>query len=250
MIILTGATGKLGSALYKNLRSFNRKILTPSRQEMNLQDGDSISDYLYNVDNSLNDKSKVSVIHCAAMIGAKACEDDKDKAYNTNVLGTRKIARICSFLGWHMYYISTDYVFDGRKGNYSENDTPNPLTYYSLTKLLGEESVLSLNKKVIRLSHFPDVCNYKSAYADKITSALLTTEMAYLLSGVIYKLEKANFVKLDINRRLIHIGGKPKSFYDLAKKSSLNVEKAKAPEGTPMDTSFNLSKMRMILGEK
>ena len=81
------------------------------------------------------------VIHCAALTNVDLCETNKDIAWKINVEGTRKIAELCKRHGCFLILISTDYVFDGVKGLYSEADKPSPINYYGYTKLKAEEVV-------------------------------------------------------------------------------------------------------------
>ncbi len=78
------------------------------------------------------------IIHCAAFTNVDKCETDKMKAYDVNVTGTENVARASQEVGAQLIYISTDFVFDGKKGMYTEEDQPNPLNYYGFTKLEGE----------------------------------------------------------------------------------------------------------------
>lgn len=95
-----------------------------------------------------------AVIHAAALTNVDECETNKEKAYIVNFLGSLNIAKSCRMVGCYVIYVSTDYIFDGSKGLYKEKDTPNPLNYYGLTKLLGEVSTLATSEKnlVIRVS--------------------------------------------------------------------------------------------------
>jgi len=81
------------------------------------------------------------VVHSAAMTDVDRCESEKALAWRINVEGTFNIVENCRRHDVFLVYISTDYVFDGEKGEYRESDTPNPVNYYGLTKLKGEESV-------------------------------------------------------------------------------------------------------------
>lgn len=75
-----------------------------------------------------------AVIHCAAYTKLDACEENKKYAYKMNVDVTEKLSSICN----HMIYMSSDAVFSGNKGLYSEDDNPDPVNYYGLTKYQGE----------------------------------------------------------------------------------------------------------------
>jgi dTDP-4-dehydrorhamnose reductase len=84
------------------------------------------------------------VVHSAAMTDVDRCESEKALAWRINVEGTLNIAENCRRHGAFLVYLSTDYVFDGTKGGYNESDALNPVNYYGLTKLKGEESVKEL----------------------------------------------------------------------------------------------------------
>jgi len=84
-------------------------------------------------------------VHAAALTDVDLCEKDKNLAFNVNVLGTKNVVEACKKVNAHLVYISTDYVFSGEKGYYSEQDETNPLNYYGFTKLEGEKIVESSN---------------------------------------------------------------------------------------------------------
>ena len=78
------------------------------------------------------------VMHTAALTDVDRCEKNKELAFKINVEGTKAIAEAARKLNSFLIYVSTDYVFDGNKGMYRENDETNPVNYYGYTKLLGE----------------------------------------------------------------------------------------------------------------
>jgi len=82
-----------------------------------------------------------AIIHTAAYTNVDGCEIDKDLAWKVNAEATKHIAIASTNINTHLTYVSTDYVFDGEKGLYSEEDQPNPISYYGYTKLKGEEFV-------------------------------------------------------------------------------------------------------------
>ncbi|MFZ3133562.1 MAG: dTDP-4-dehydrorhamnose reductase [Methanothrix sp.] len=82
------------------------------------------------------------IVHSAALTDVDRCEREKDLAYKINVEGTRAIAEAARKAGSYLVYISTDYVFDGQRGLYREEEETNPVSYYGLSKLLGEEFCL------------------------------------------------------------------------------------------------------------
>jgi len=78
------------------------------------------------------------IIHMAAIGDLDLCEKNKILAWKTVVEPSIEIASIVTRINCFLIYLSTDYVFEGEKGNYKEYDVPSPINYYGFTKLLGE----------------------------------------------------------------------------------------------------------------
>ena len=81
------------------------------------------------------------IINTAALTDVDACEDRKELAWNVNVNGTKNIAACCKELGIKLIHISSDYVFDGNNGPYTEDDEIKPINYYGYTKFESEKIV-------------------------------------------------------------------------------------------------------------
>jgi dTDP-4-dehydrorhamnose reductase len=91
-----------------------------------------------------------AVVNCAAWTAVDAAEDNEAGAFLANAIGPALVARHCAALGIPLVQVSTDYVFDGRKGApYVETDAPNPLGAYGRTKLAGEWAALAGNPRTI-----------------------------------------------------------------------------------------------------
>lgn len=82
-----------------------------------------------------------AVIHAAAVADIDFCESNKDIAEAVNVGVTREVARLCAESGARLVHLSTDTVFDGEKGNYTEEDPPGPVNFYAETKVRAEQVV-------------------------------------------------------------------------------------------------------------
>jgi dTDP-4-dehydrorhamnose reductase len=80
-------------------------------------------------------------IDTAALHNVDYCETHKDQASAVNMEGTKNVAEACRKHGARMIFVSTDYVFDGEKGNYAEDENPNPVSHYGLTKLEAERMI-------------------------------------------------------------------------------------------------------------
>lgn len=92
------------------------------------------------------------VFLAAAFANVDACEDDPERARSINVDGVGNVARAARDVGARLVFYSSDYVFDGRRGPYAEDDQPNPISVYGRTKLEGERSTAELvvNHLIIR----------------------------------------------------------------------------------------------------
>jgi dTDP-4-dehydrorhamnose reductase len=145
-ILVTGADGQLGKELTRRMSQFY-PIITLSRKEMDIT-------RLADVEQAILKYKPKIIIHTAAFTKVDRCEINRRQAFEVNGLGTGYVAQAAAKTGAKMFYISTDYVFDGRKCSpYSENDLPNPQSIYGMSKWLGERLVVSLTEgTVIRTS--------------------------------------------------------------------------------------------------
>lgn len=84
-------------------------------------------------------------LHCAAMADVDACEQQPERAMQLNAEAPGRLADWCQRNKIKLVHISTDAVFDGKKGDYSEEDEPNPLSVYAASKLEGEKRVMESN---------------------------------------------------------------------------------------------------------
>ena len=82
------------------------------------------------------------VIHTAAMTNVDACESSRAACLSLNVTAVKILVDLAQKSNFHLIHLSTDFIFDGIEGKiYSENDTPNPLSFYGLSKLKAEEII-------------------------------------------------------------------------------------------------------------
>lgn len=143
-ILVTGGRGQLGRALQEAGRARGIEIIALGREELDVTDGEQLRQVLEHY-------RPVAVVHAAAYTQVDGCETDPDKAFAVNALGTRNVAVATGARGIPVLYISTDFVFDGRRspaqGPYTEFDPPNPLSVYGRSKWAGEEFVRTMNPR-------------------------------------------------------------------------------------------------------
>lgn len=82
-----------------------------------------------------------AIIHTAALTNVDKCEAQKELAHQLNVESVVTLVNICEEYNIQLVHLSTDFIFDGENGPYDELSAPNPLSYYGLTKLEGEEVI-------------------------------------------------------------------------------------------------------------
>ena len=142
-IIVTGGSGLIGSKIVKELTKRNHEVhYTYYTNKLNIGIGHVLDIKQKNDTVNLISKLKADyVIHTAALTNVDLCETDKKLAYLTNVKGTENVLEGCKKTQSKIIYISTSFVFDGKKEKYYENDIPKPINNYGLTKLEGEKMV-------------------------------------------------------------------------------------------------------------
>jgi len=94
------------------------------------------------------------VFHAAAMTSVKECESNRQGATKTNIKATERLTELCERGGVYLIYASTDLVFDGTRGKYSEDDPANPVSFYARTKRVAEEVLQgsNLNYTIVRFA--------------------------------------------------------------------------------------------------
>ncbi len=133
-VLVVGSTGQIGRLL---LGAFpGHEVRGTRRPETDIRDRDSVR-------RAVEAFEPDAVVLAAGMAGADECEDRPGEAYAVNVDGARAVAE--SARGRHFTHFSTDHVFDGKNGPYSEEDRPGPLSVYGRTKLESERVVTSVH---------------------------------------------------------------------------------------------------------
>jgi dTDP-4-dehydrorhamnose reductase len=145
-ILITGANGMLGQRLAKFfLLQKNCELLLTSLEpncfykEVNyisedLSKRESVKKIIYEFFPDV-------IINTAAFTNVDLCESEREKAWKVNVKSVEYLAETARIIDAHLIHISTDYVFDGRNGPYSEKDIPKPISYYGRTKLASENTI-------------------------------------------------------------------------------------------------------------
>jgi dTDP-4-dehydrorhamnose reductase len=147
-IVITGSNGLLGQKIVKQCLKYGIDFVATSKGEnrnnncpesrfrsLDICDKEAVFQ-------CLNSAKPTHVIHTAAMTNVDQCELNPSECKEINVKATQNLWSVSSDLGIHFQLLSTDFVFDGSKGNYSENDSPNPLSIYAQSKVDAEKLLL------------------------------------------------------------------------------------------------------------
>lgn len=147
-LLIFGSTGRTGQRLCLAARHAGHTLDTPSRTECNLQNPETVWDYVRRSEAD-------AVINCAAISGLEACLDAPDTARRINSLAPEAMAQACRCTGARMIHLSTDYVLEGSlPGLHDENSPCAPLSVYASSKLEGESRVTEAHadSAIIRVS--------------------------------------------------------------------------------------------------
>ena len=148
-VLITGANGLLGQHVTKVLLDKNYQVVATSRGESRLpfQPSGNYTYHEMDVANALEtfyvmDLEKPDVVvHAAAMTQVDDCELRPQQCERINVQGTSQILTDAETFSSHFIYISTDFVFDGEKGSYTEEEDTKPISLYGFSKLQAESMV-------------------------------------------------------------------------------------------------------------
>ena len=151
-ILVLGGSGLIGNFFIRNsinheiITTFNKTKINTSNiisKKINLpEDWAKLQDLI------LEEKPDV-VLNSMAFSNIDFCEINKEVVYALHVKVSEKITALCSKINSKIVFLSTDYVFDGKKGNYTENDKTNPINYYGHTKDLAEKIILKNENNLV-----------------------------------------------------------------------------------------------------
>jgi len=164
------------------------------------------------------------LVHVASIGNVDFCEDNKEFCYKFNVIISRELMIEAYRCGSRIIYLSTDYVFDGSKGLYREDDIPRPINFYGLTKLLAEQVALSLGGCVIRVSAIfgpgPGRPNFAKVVYEKLSKGEVVEAAVdqYLSPTFNLYIGRAltKLLELRENIEILHVAGSRLSRYEYA----------------------------------
>lgn len=235
-VLLTGGSGRLG----RELQSLMAPLVAPGRAEMDITEPDAIRA-------ALEAHQPDVLVHAAAFTDVSRAETDRRACWDVNVEGTRNVVRALAGRDVHLVHISTDYVFEGTRGGYREDDPVGPpRNYYALTKLVAEQVArMARCHLVIRTSFRSRSWPHPVAFGDLYTSQdyvdVIAPDIALAIAncrGIPYE--------------ILHIATGRKSAFELARRRRADVgagTKARANVSLPDDISLDTSRWQRLKAE-
>ena len=233
-ILFTGSSGRFGSKF--KLLFNSKKYIYPKRNEFDITNPRSIEKYIKN-------HKPTMIVHCAALSRPMEIHDSHiSKSISTNIIGTCNLVNASEKRGIKLIYFSTNYVYPGIKGNYSENSDLFPINNYAWSKLGGECAVqMYKNSLILRICMTEKPFVHKKAFKNVKTNFIFHDEVIKVLP------------KLFKYKGVINIGGPTQSVFNFAKKSNPLVKgiylKRSKRNIKIFNTSMDISKLRKILND-
>ena len=226
-ILVTGSNSRFGKIL-KNLNI--KKFIFRNKQQLNILSSRSIS-------NNLNKYKPSHILHLAGLSRPMIIhEKDIVKSINLNIIGTCNLVKEASKFGIKIIYLSTSYVYPGKKGNYKEEDAVKPWNNYSWSKLGGECAVqMYKNSLIIRMCMTEKPFIHKRAYVNVKTNFIYQEDAAKII------------LKLVNKKGIINVGGPSQSVYNFAKKYNKKIKKIYSRGEFPKKIDMNLKKLKKII---
>jgi dTDP-4-dehydrorhamnose reductase len=233
-ILISGGNGEFAKELQKCNTEY--EIIAPSKKEMDITDIESV-DFVTNL------HKPDYFIHAGALTRPMVIhEDNPTQSIQTNIIGTSNVVLTCMKHNIKLIYTSTDYIYPGVDGNYSEESAIKPFTKYGWSKLGGECAVRMYdNHLILRVSMNKRPFPHPKALVDMKKSLIYIDEAAVIT------------LKLLDEKGTINVGGKSQSVYDFVKRTNKDVGKIYLDNISDVnmakDCSMNISKMEKIINE-
>ena len=229
-ILVTGGDGRFAKVLKNKNKKLN--LIFCSKKQLDILSLKSI------IKNFEKHKPKI-IFHIAGLSRPMDIhENDIAKSIDLNIIGTANLVKICKLYKIKLIYLSTGYVYDGKKGNYKETDAVKPFNNYGLSKLGGECAVsMYKNSLILRVTMTEKPFTHATAFTNLKSNFMFHEDLVEILPKVINEIG------------IINIGGKSQSIYDFAKKYNKSVKKTKISKNLkfPLNQTMKLSRLKKLL---
>ena len=227
-ILLLGSEGQLGSLINQTLsKKKGFTVYKNSRKNFDLSESNKLTNLINTIQPNI-------IINCSAFTNVDQAEIEKKKSLFINSTFLKNLSNLCLKNNSILIHFSTDYVFDGLKGNYKESYVAKPINYYGLSKLMGEDIIKKKLKRYIIIRTSWLYSNHKNNFFTKIKSKIKNNDQiqviddqfgfptsAYDLSLVTFKIINFLYKNKKLKFGIYHYsnyGNEPISWYDFAVK--------------------------------
>tara|TARA_B100001996_G_scaffold364997_1_gene334473 strand:+ start:140 stop:835 length:696 start_codon:yes stop_codon:yes gene_type:complete len=227
-ILVTGSDSRFGKIL-KNIKT-NKKFIFRDKKSLNILSSHSIK-------KNLKKFKPNSVLHLAGLSRPMSIHKKNiNKSIDLNIIGTCNLVKEVSKLNIKLIYLSTNYIYPGNSGNYTEQDPIKPWNNYGWSKLGGESAVqMYKNSLILRLCMTEKPFIHKKAYAN-------------VKSNFIFQEDAAKIILRILNKKgIINVGGPSKTIYNFAKKNNKNIKKIYSKGEFPKRMDMSLKKLKKII---
>ena len=226
-ILVTGGEGRFAKELKKT--KSNYKFIFRNKKQLNILSIKSIKKNL--------EKFKPNILlHLAGLSRPMVIHEKMiNKSIDLNIIGTANLVKICSKKNIKFIFLSTSYVYPGKKGNYKEEDSLLPWNNYGWSKLGAESSVhLYKNSLIVRACMTEKPFTHKFAFTNVKTNFIFHNEFANLL------------IKVLPLKGIINVGGNSQSIFEFAKKNNKKIKRKKSKGELPFRMDMNISKLNKL----
>ena len=230
LILVTGGQGRFAKVLKKNNKFLN--LYFASKKECNILNIKSLEKIIKKL------KPKI-ILHCAGLSRPMEIHQKNiEKSIDLNIVGTSNVVKVCKKNNIKIIYFSTGYVYEGKKGNYSEKDPVKPFNNYGLSKLGGECAVMMYkNSLILRITMTESPFMYKKAYSNLKSNFMFHEDLVKILPKII------NY------KGILNVGGKTQSVFSFAKLHNKKVKKIKLSikDKLPFNQTMNTSVLKRLI---
>ena len=227
-ILVTGGNGRFAQELKKNTNNYN--FIYRDRNQLNILSSKSI------IKNIQKFKPNI-LLHLAGLSRPMSVHEKMiNKSIDLNIIGTSNIVKICNEKKIKLIFLSTSYVYPGKRGNYKEEDPLLPWNNYGWSKLGAECAVqMYKNSLIIRACMTEKPFTHKFAFSNVKSNFIFHDQFAKFL------------IKVIPLKGIINIGGKSQTIFQFAKRNNKKIKKKKSRGELPFKMDMNIQKLKHLL---
>ena len=227
-ILVTGGNGRFATELKKIKTKY--KFFYLNKKQLDILKESSIL-------KAINKYKPQAILHLAGLSRPINVHERKiSDSINLNIIGTCNVVKACIRRKIKIIYLSTSYIYPGKKGNYKETDGVHPWNNYGWSKLGGEAAVqMYKNSLIIRACMTEKPFIHKEAYVNVKSNFIFQDQFAKL------------FIKIINKKGVYNVGGKSQSIYNFARSTKTNIKKKLSKGEFPLKQNMNIDKLNKIL---